>query len=379
MKARIITPSELGSSEIARWQALRGDDFFFQNPFYSPRFTQLMGELRSDVRVAVVEDAGQVIGFFAYHKSPLGFATGLGTPVSNAQGPILSKDTDLDLEELVHMCGLDGYAFSNLTCGERVLDRAHCHVATNYMIDLIDGADRYLDARRTLHPKTFKTFDYQRRRAERNYGAVTEVFDDRSPEAHTTLRRLKSGQYRRTRSHDILSSRWISGLFDRMASERDPDFYGLLTTVRFGDQIAASNLDFVSGPYNFGWLTAYNRTYKDAAPGNLLTLALFPGYAQRGDRFLDFGVDYGYYKGMFANIEAPILSGFVAGTSRRGVAYGAVARQIHRGVYGDAGRPLRALSRLWSSASYVAACEANPMDFSMAMLARITSRFHKGD
>ena len=375
MKARIISPQDLGPSEVEHWQALRAASPFYASPFFSPRFTQLIGDVRTDVRVAVIEDGPQIVGFFPYHAAGFGLAHGLAAPISNGHGPVLAADCGLGLADLVQLCGLAGYGFGNLPIPEWVPDGVPVGHHTNYVMDLSDGAGALIAECRAAHPGTFKKLDYYERKAQRAFADIAIEVAPADPTVSAQLLAAKQAQYARTRSHDILKGGWIRSVYERLLTARDDDLYGLMACLRFDGQIVATSFDVVSGDYAFAWLTAYDLEYKGYSPGNLLSLGLLPDYARRGIRTFDFGIDYGHYKDIFANHTHPMLSGFVPGARPMGQLVGRALRGISGADQPGAGRLTRLAAKTVHSLSYVAVCEPNWGGRLAGLAGRVTSRF----
>ncbi len=62
MKATVVRPAELGPVERQRWAAF-GRVPALGSPFLSAEFARIIGELRADARVAVIDD-GHLAGAF---------------------------------------------------------------------------------------------------------------------------------------------------------------------------------------------------------------------------------------------------------------------------------------------------------------------------
>ncbi|HEX8511152.1 MAG TPA: hypothetical protein VF635_16855, partial [Propionibacteriaceae bacterium] len=83
----VVSPQELGPTEIQRWRELQQQALSLQNPFLSPEFAMVVGRSRPQARVAVVaDDGGQLAGFFAFEANRLGIAHPIGTGLSDSQG-----------------------------------------------------------------------------------------------------------------------------------------------------------------------------------------------------------------------------------------------------------------------------------------------------
>ena len=60
MRVSVIRPGDLGKAELTRWRAIQQADPAFDNPFLSPEFTRIVGELREVRKHAGLMVAGPV-------------------------------------------------------------------------------------------------------------------------------------------------------------------------------------------------------------------------------------------------------------------------------------------------------------------------------
>jgi CelD/BcsL family acetyltransferase involved in cellulose biosynthesis len=65
MRIDVIQPADLGEAEIARWREIQGQHPSLSSPFFTPEYTLSLGTARPDLRIAVLEDQGKIVGFFA--------------------------------------------------------------------------------------------------------------------------------------------------------------------------------------------------------------------------------------------------------------------------------------------------------------------------
>jgi CelD/BcsL family acetyltransferase involved in cellulose biosynthesis len=64
MKIDIIPATEFSRDHIAAWRALQQADPALDSPLFHPEFTRAVAAVRDDVEVAVLEEAGEFVGFF---------------------------------------------------------------------------------------------------------------------------------------------------------------------------------------------------------------------------------------------------------------------------------------------------------------------------
>ena len=78
MRTTVIQPAELGAAERATWRSFQQAQPGLGSPFSAPEITVAAGKVRPDTRVAILEDAGQIVGFFPFERRAFGY----GTPVA---------------------------------------------------------------------------------------------------------------------------------------------------------------------------------------------------------------------------------------------------------------------------------------------------------
>lgn len=66
---RLIAPKEFDATLMDAWRAIQSKSHVFASPYFCPEFTQLVADVRDDVRVVVIENAGRPVGFMPYQRS----------------------------------------------------------------------------------------------------------------------------------------------------------------------------------------------------------------------------------------------------------------------------------------------------------------------
>src|SRR5688500_18853668 len=144
MRITLVHPRELGKPEVSRWRALQEADPCFDKPFLSPEFTITVGALRENVRVAVLYDGDDIVGFFPFERHPLGIGKPVAAGLTDAQGLVHAKDIELDGRRLIKDCGLGVFEFDHLVAAQPLLpERYERHPSP--IIDLSDGWAAYTE------------------------------------------------------------------------------------------------------------------------------------------------------------------------------------------------------------------------------------------
>ena len=79
----VLRPDELTDVHLTRWRQIHESAARFASPYFTPEFTQAVGSVRRDVEVAVLEESGEVVGFFPFQRGLLGFAKPVGGQLSD--------------------------------------------------------------------------------------------------------------------------------------------------------------------------------------------------------------------------------------------------------------------------------------------------------
>src|SRR3712207_4525017 len=114
----LCRPDELGTSELTRWRELQRADASLTSPFLGPEFAVIMARHRPDVRVAVISEGADIVGFFPHHRQRMGVGRALGYGLANAQGIIAAPGYRWEPRELLRRSGLAVWEFDNLLGGQ---------------------------------------------------------------------------------------------------------------------------------------------------------------------------------------------------------------------------------------------------------------------
>jgi CelD/BcsL family acetyltransferase involved in cellulose biosynthesis len=349
MRVDLIHPKELDSAAIAAWIALRARLPGYRSPYFHPRFAQVVGQVRDDARVLVVEEGGRPVCFWPLHKRPDGFARPIGQPLADENGPVLDPEAMIDLGAVLRLAGIGAAAFTGLPCPPSQLAGFVTEVGESARIDLSGGGAATLTALREAHATHFKTMRRKERKALELYGAITYDAACADRETLATLLCWKQAQFRRTGLYDVFAPNWTGALICALAKEQDPAFRGVLTTVHLGDKLAAAEFSLQSGDHLHSWITAYDAAFATVSPGHLLQMRMIESADEAGIRMIDIGVGAGHYKRFYATTAEPLAQGVVA-------------------ARGFAGRLHQLRSSLWRAA------EANPVGGLAAAFGRLRRR-----
>ena len=124
MSWRVVVPTELDETQRARWRQIQKSEPNLNSPFFNPEFTMAAAADRPGARVAILEDAGQIVAFFPFEKDGR-IGEPIGRQLSDFHAVIASPQTDWDVVQMMRACGLVLWEFKNLMAYQKPLVRYH--------------------------------------------------------------------------------------------------------------------------------------------------------------------------------------------------------------------------------------------------------------
>ncbi|WP_283137699.1 GNAT family N-acetyltransferase [Rhizohabitans arisaemae] len=355
MQITVTHPNDLGERERRRWRELQGSTPSLDNAFLSVEFTLAMGALRDHVRVAVINDGPDIVGFFPYERHPFGIGRPLGGFLTTCHAVISDRDLELDGRELLRGCGLNVFEFDHLVPGQRAFAPYQSGVHPVPVMDLTSGFETWAETVRAASPKNFKTIRYKERKLGREHGELRFVWAAADPALLDRLMRWKSDQYRRTGRVDRFARPWIVALLKETHRHRSEDFAGCLTMLYAGDTPIAGHFGLRTKHTLVGWFPAYDDAYSGYSPGMVHHLRLAEAAAQAGLHSIDMGKGGKEYKGWLKSGQSSVAEGRISRPSLAASAHwlGRVpfvrTRALvlsHPGLYRRADRVLKGFARL---------------------------------
>jgi CelD/BcsL family acetyltransferase involved in cellulose biosynthesis len=341
MRISVARPSEFGEAELATWRQFQETDHRLAHPFLAPEFTLAVARARRGVRVAVLEDAAGVAGFFPYEvRGRIGVPVGAG--ISDCQGLIHRPGVVWDPVALLRACRLPVWEFDHLIA-DQLPFAAHCYRSRGSpVMDLSDGYDAYLRARLAATSGSVKAALRKRRKLERERGEVRFHFDVRDDALLAILMQWKSAQYRRTRQVDRFATGWITQVVRELAASRVAGCAGTLCAIPTGDTLVAVRFGIRSRTVLADWFPAYDPGLAPYSPGVLLSLAMAEAAAAEGIQQIDLGKGEADFKDTLKSGELPVCEGMIVASRPVGL----VRRIRHTAAAGlresTAGQRLRA-------------------------------------
>lgn len=298
--------SSLGARDREVWRALAHAGGDLASPYLLPEFADLVDAERGDVRVAIAEEAGQPVGYFACHAPAGGVIRPVGAPLSDYQGFAAEPGFKVDHAELLKVLGAGALVYDNWAGHAPGRTRAR---GGSSILDLGDGADAWLERRRGLHKAHFKKMGQRRRKAEREFGDIRIEFGDPEGAHYDRLKHWKSAQYRDTGLIDLFSVGWIEGVLTRASTRAFGLFRGLTAALYLGDELAAVETGLIAGGTYHSWMPAYDARFSAVSPGLLLLHGIIDAAERLGVERIDLGKGEQAYKAYYTDYETPLSAG----------------------------------------------------------------------
>ena len=271
-----------------------------------------MATVCKKVEVAVLEDAGEPVGFLPFHRSRCGAAYPIGLQISGFQGLIAPANFQWQPLECLHTCGLSGWRFDHLAPGQEPLQAYRCVSNSSPWIDLSGGFEAYCERRRaassTEIPRTLK----KARKLEREIGPLRFEASSTDRNVLATLIAWKRQQCRYTGVSDIFLLPWPALLLERALEEQSEEFAGMLSVLYAGDRVAAVLFGFRSRHVLHGIFPAYDPELAKYSPGLILWIELARAAQTLGIRRIDMGTGAARYKNSLATDVTIVEEGTVS-------------------------------------------------------------------
>jgi CelD/BcsL family acetyltransferase involved in cellulose biosynthesis len=337
MKATIVRPRDLGAAELAAWREIQRRSVDLGNPFLFPEFALAVDRVRSDARVAVIEDAGETAAFLAFQQGRVGIARPIGAGVSDQQALIHSPESDFDVGALLAASGISVWEFDHLVGSQLGRVGGDVRAVPSPVIDVSNGYGPYLAERQCVSKKIIKSTLAKHRRLEREVGPIRFEFDAHDRATLELLMRWKSAQYRRTGRRDRFAIDWIERLVRDLFETRSPGCVGTLSVMYAAERVVVAHFGLRSDSALSCWFPAYDVGLARYSPGLSLHLKMAEAAATAGFRYLDLGKGDEAYKESLKTGDVPIGEGWIDRPSAV-----ALARRVQR-------TPRRAAFKLISS------------------------------
>jgi len=342
---RLITVDELDPALIEAWRSIQAIESRFDSPYFCPEFTRLVGSVRDDVRIVVVENDGRPVGFFPHQRAPWGRGKPVGGPFSDYHGVIAAPGSDWTVSNLMRAAKLSVWTFDHLVDASGKFAPYVTALATSPLMDLSGGLEGYL--KKLGGPPS--EFARKARKMAREVGALSFALHEPDSGPMQRMFEWKRDQYRRSRLTDAFGVRWTTELMRRVMEVQTPEFAGVCSVLRAGDRVVAVLAGMRSRRVLHWWFPTYDQEFAKYSPGIILLMRIAEAVAATGIRSIDLGKGDARYKSSVMTGAAELREGFVElpsllATARR-LRRGAEALAAAGGLAATLRLPLRAIRR----------------------------------
>ena len=309
MKISTISAAALTEGQIARWAALQQETKEFGSPLVGPYFAQLVQRHRGDVQVAIAEQDGREVAFFAFHKVGHGFARPVGAPFSDYQAVVSEPGVTFDGNAFLADAGIERMAVSGLMDPYDLFTGSALEPTLGYRISIKDGGAAKLERLRQANPKWAKNLRRLANKMDRELGAIRFVPGDQDPAALEAVLQLKIDQYHQSGMTDVLRPAWVKAMMQDLFTRNDPAFGGCLITLYAGEYMVSGQFGVRQGGWFHPWIASSCPKAHPYSPG-IVFLGQMIRYAEDiGIETIDLAQGHSHYKSQFSRNPVTVQSG----------------------------------------------------------------------
>jgi|WetSurMetagenome_2_1015567.scaffolds.fasta_scaffold69545_2 CelD/BcsL family acetyltransferase involved in cellulose biosynthesis len=355
--ARTIRPRDLEPQHLETWRRLQCAHVELDRPFFCPEYIRVLGEVRDDVEVAVIERDGAAQGFFPFQRVSPRVAAAPGRRLCDFEGLVAPPDLEVDPVALLADCGLRAWRFAHLLGGPSSLEPWQAARVASPTVDLSSGYEGYLADRRAAGVHWVSQLPRKTRKLEREVGPLRFEYDARDPGVSAQVFAWKASQRERTLTDDPLQHAWMRQVMERLLECREPGFSSVVSALYAGPHLIAGHVGLKSRRTLHLWFPSFDLAYERYSPGLLMMTALIRAAAEAGLTRVDLGKGDDRYKLSLATGAVAVAEGCVDTRPFRGWVSRAfyAGRGRYRGtalehVLRGPKRRLRRLLRRWAAA-----------------------------
>ncbi len=313
---------------VEHWRALQATRQSWDSPFLGPGWpiaiARALGETDTGVRVAVLREAGESLGFMALRAGRF-TAMAAGAPLCDYQGLVAEPQVRLNPRALVAALGVGRFDFSHMLQSDDAFAPYAQGRETSWIVDVPAGYESYAAQRRAAGVTALKDLDKKRRKAEREAGPVQFAHSKAGPDLGQLLA-WKRERYRATGQIDIFASAWPRRLIDHLFAAQDGSLAAGLFTLHLGGELAAAHFHLLGASTIHAWIIGHDPRFERYSPGLLLFQDILRWMGATPFSRLDLGYGDYRFKRELANTEQAVTHGFVGVASPASLVRGAAYR-----------------------------------------------------
>lgn len=337
LDGRCVPVASLDPAEIDAWRRIQAETPALDSPYFTPEFAAAVGRVRPDVRVAILERAGEPLAFFPHER--IGRAAWpVGGSFNDFQALVASADLAWSPADLLGAARVRRLHFDHWLASQDPVAPYAARVDPSPFADLSDGFAAYAAGVAVRSDQLVKVGQRQRKIA-REHGPTRFVLCSEDRAALAQVVEWKAAQFRRSGLPDPFAHAWTRDLLASLLETKTEALSGCLSTLHAGDRLIAAHFGMRSRGVLHYWFPVYDHDFHSYGPGLLLLVEILQAAAAAGVRRVDFGKGEDAWKPRFMSGAVAVAEGLV---EQRGLGTG--LRRLSRGVVHALRRtPLRRL------------------------------------
>jgi len=307
-----VHPRELTADDAALWRAHQAADPAFGSPYLTPEWAKLIGSVRDDARVCVIQDGA---GYFGAQRLSRFAAMGLGAPIADYQGVVGLPGLPVNGAELCRALKVGRIDITHAPAGQHVLRGAAAGQEGSWIAEVSGGRDLYEAALKQRRSEFVRQTDKKLRKLEREHGHVEFRAQSTERADFETLLAWKNAQLKRSGQPAIWAAPWIAQTLNACFETRDPQFGGALFTLSAHGKLVAGAFCLRSARVLHFWIVAHDSAYDSYSPGVQLARWIAGWAGDHGIAELDFGPGDYQYKRQLSTGQRILERGVIAGST----------------------------------------------------------------
>ncbi len=296
LTSRIVDAQNLSAADIGAWDSLLAEAHPEGNAFLSPWFARAAAQAYGRVRVCLIDRDGALDAVFPYQYETrvseiFGAVLRVGEELNDHFGIIARPGFRISPNQLLRLAGINYIYFTHLHQSQEGHGLSGEKSVGGLRIELPDGGASYWTDLESIDPKFASDTLRRERQAVKAHGALRFTFEE--PEKEKWLRvllEMKNAQYERTGRGGWLSAKGRTELLQLLSSSQETNCAGVVSTLHFGNTLAAIHFGVKSRSMLHFWFPVYNPELSSVAPGRLLLRQVILQASEHGLSSIDRGV-----------------------------------------------------------------------------------------
>lgn len=313
MRLETIHPKELGADALCQWRAHQQADASLQSPYLTPDWAQVVGAVRDDARVVVINDGA---GFFAAQRLSRFGAIGAGAPISDYQAIVGASDVKVSAGALCRALKVGRIDLTHVPAGATPISAAGAE--GSWIAETSGGRDLYEAALKQRRSEFVRQTDKKARKFARDCGFIEFRAQSDSRADFEHMLAWKNAQLKRTGQPDIWATPWVSQVVNATFERKDVAFAGQLFTLSIDQRVVAAAYCLRAGRVLHFWILAHDAEFDSHSPGVQLARWIVGWAGENGIAEVDFGPGDYQFKRQLSTTQRMLSHGVIAGPSFSG-------------------------------------------------------------